>query len=306
MENASPSVPAPPAPVQHVFFSPTRIWTIAANTLLESVRLKVFYFLIIFALFIIGCSVFSIQFNFQEQFQLLKDTALGAMSNFSLLLAILSTAMLIPKDIEDRTLYTILAKPVPRFEYLVGKLIGILLLLFLSMLLMSTLFVLSLYGAQQFVVAQLIHGSVGMQPGVLQSNLKEVYDSTFTWSLIPAVVMIYVKAAIFASITLLISTFASSWIFTILIVAAIFIIGELQGVVRDYWLESTMPGPLSRLFLEFVGLIFPDLRLFDLVDDIVAGNAISTLLFLKTVALGGFYTVVYLLVGYFAFATKEL
>ena len=106
---------------KHVFFSPARIWAIATNTLLELVRLKVFYFLLIFALLLIGSSAFMIEFNFQEQFQLLKDVSLGAMSIFTWLLSVLATAMLLPKDIEDRTLYTILAKPVPRFEYLLGQ-----------------------------------------------------------------------------------------------------------------------------------------------------------------------------------------
>ena len=60
---------------------------------------------------------------------LLKDVSLGSMSIFTWLLGVLSTAMLLPKDIEDRTLYTILAKPVPRFEYLLGKLLGVFVLL---------------------------------------------------------------------------------------------------------------------------------------------------------------------------------
>ena len=63
------------------------------------------------------------------------------MSIFTWLLAVLATAMLLPKDIEDRTLYTILAKPVPRFEYLLGKFLGVLLLLFIALSLMSVVFV---------------------------------------------------------------------------------------------------------------------------------------------------------------------
>ena len=111
---------------QHRFFSPARVAAIASNTLLELVRLKVFYFMLLFALLIIGSSAFMAKFTFQEQFQVLKDVSLGAMSIFTWLLAVLATAMLLPKDIEDRTLYTILAKPVPRFEYLLGKLLGVL------------------------------------------------------------------------------------------------------------------------------------------------------------------------------------
>jgi ABC-type transport system involved in multi-copper enzyme maturation permease subunit len=294
------------SPVKHIFFSPARIWAIATNTLLELFRLKVFYFLLIFALLLIGSSAFMIDFNFQEQFQLLKDVSLGSMSIFTWLLSVLATAMLLPKDIEDRTLYTILAKPVPRFEYLIGKLLGILLLLLISTLVMSALFVIALYGRQQMVVAATLKGNVGTPSDQLQSELRDIYASTFTYSLIPGIIIIYIKAALFAALTLFISTFASSTIFTIMVSVATYFIGHLQGIARDYWLGSATTGPLPRIFLALVALIFPDLQLFNLVDDIVAGNSISFILFAKTAALGGLYTCIYLLVAYFVFASKEL
>jgi len=293
-------------PPQHIFFSPARIWAIATNTLLELFRLKVFYFLLIFALLLIGSSAFMIEFNFQEQFQLLKDVSLGAMSIFTWLLSVLATAMLLPKDIEDRTLYTILAKPVPRFEYLVGKLLGILLLLLISTLVMAALFVIALYGRQQFVISETLRTSAGMPPDQIQEMLRSIRASTFTYSLIPGIAIIYVKAALFAALTLFISTFASSSIFTIMVSVACYFIGHLQGTARDYWLSSATTGPLPRIFLALVALIFPDLQLFNLVDDIVAGNSISFVLFSKTAALGGLYTCIYLLVAYFVFASKEL
>ena len=74
---------------QHVWFSPARIATIASNTLLELVRLKVFYFLVIFAALIMGSSVFTaaiFHFEIERQFQVLKDVSLGAMSIFTWLL----------------------------------------------------------------------------------------------------------------------------------------------------------------------------------------------------------------------------
>jgi ABC-type Na+ efflux pump permease subunit len=293
-------------PLKHTFFSPARIWAIATNTLLELFRLKVFYFLLIFALLLIGSSAFMIDFNFQEQFQLLKDVSLGSMSIFTWLLSVLATAMLLPKDIEDRTLYTILAKPVPRFEYLIGKLLGILLLLLISTLLMSALFVVALYTRQEMAIAETIRGNANLPADQLQSDIHDIKASTFTYSLIPGIIVIYVKAALFASLTLFISTFASSSIFTVMVSVAIYFIGHLQGIARDYWLGSATTGPLPRIFLALVALIFPDLQLFNLVDDIVAGNSISLILFAKTAALGGLYTCIYLLVAYFVFASKEL
>ena len=84
---------------KHRAFSPARIRAIAGNTVLELVRLKVFYFLLLFAMVLIGSSAFVVQLSFQEQFQVLKDVSLGAMSIFTWLLAVLATAMLLPKDI---------------------------------------------------------------------------------------------------------------------------------------------------------------------------------------------------------------
>src|SRR5246127_3116154 len=133
----------------HCGFSVTRIAAIIATTLIDLARQKVFYVLLIFALVLIGSSVFMARFSFQQEFQILKDVSLGAMSIFTSLLAILATARLISQDIEDRTIYTILAKPVPRFEYLLGKLAGVLLLLAISIVVMAILFAAVLYFREQ-------------------------------------------------------------------------------------------------------------------------------------------------------------
>src|SRR6266850_151272 len=122
------------------FFFPHRLAAIAVTTFTELVRLKVFYFLLLFALLLIGNSVFMAQLSFQQEFQVLKDVSLGAMSIFTSLLAIIATAQLIPRDLEDRTIHSILAKPVRRLEYLAAKLGGVLLLLALSVAAMSALF----------------------------------------------------------------------------------------------------------------------------------------------------------------------
>ena len=133
-------------------FSFGRIAAVATNTLADLRRQKVFSALLMFALLLIGSSVFMARFSFQQEFQILKDVSLGAMSIFTSLLAILATARLIPQDIEDRTVYTILAKPVPRFEYLLGKLFGVLFLLAISIALMSALFVVVFYLREQTVL----------------------------------------------------------------------------------------------------------------------------------------------------------
>ena len=287
----------------HKIFSPARIMAIASNTLLELVRLKVFYFLLLFALLIIGSSAFMIDFKFQEQFQVLKDMSLGSMSIFSWLLAVLATAMLLPKDIEDRTLYTILAKPVPRLEYLLGKLCGVLLLLFVSILLMSAMFYAALYVKEQSVLAEAIRQA---PPAEAQEAIQGVKANGFTGSLILCIVMIYLVSAILASFTLLVSTFATSSIFTIIVSFVAYFICHLQGIARESLLGFGHGTQLSKIFLFLVSILFPDLRLLNLTDDVVAGNAIPAALFTKTAGLGLSYFCVYTLVAYFFFAFKEL
>ncbi len=293
-----------PAATPHKSFSLARVYAIASNTLLELVRLKVFYFLLLFALLGIGCSLVTIKMTFQEQFQVLKDVSLGAMSIFTWLLAVLATAMLLPKDIEERTLYTILAKPVPRFEYLLGKLLGVFALLFIALALMVVTFVAVLYTQQQTVLAE---NARQFAPGPeLEAAQQQVRNATFHFSLIPGIAVIWLKAAVCATLTLLLSTFASSSIFTIIVSAILYIIGHVQPIAREYWLSTNPAGPVTKVFLALISLLIPDLTAFSLVDDIVVGAAVPLAIFLKTAGLGGLYITIYFLVGYFIFAGKEL
>ena len=290
---------------RHKVFSPARVSAIASNTLLELIRQKVFYFLLIFALVLIGASFFMGFLRPELQFQVMKDVSLGAMSVFTWLLAVLATAMLLPKDIEERTLYTILAKPVPRFEYLLGKLLGVLLLLAISTVVMSGIFAAVLYLKEQLTIVGAIQESKLTDPAQIAEIVRNVKAATFTWSLVPGVIAIYIKAAIFAALTLLISTFASSWIFTVVVSVAVYLIGHLVPVAREY-AESSAGSWFARDLCGLIARLFPDLQLFNLVDDIVAGNAIATGLFLQTVGLGCLYIAVYTWLAYLMFAKKEL
>src|SRR5947208_8423152 len=155
-------------------FSVGRIGAITVNTLTELTRLKVFYFLLVFALLLIGSSMFMAQLTFQQEFQILKDVSLGAMSIFTSLLAIVATARLIPQDIEDRTIYTILAKPVPRLEYLLGKIAGVLLLLALSMIIMSALFLVVLNVREQIVLHETMRQMSAAPPEQMAEALRSV------------------------------------------------------------------------------------------------------------------------------------
>lgn len=282
-----------------------RVVAIGRNTFTELVRQKVFYFLLLFALMVIGNSAFLAKFSFQEEFQMLKDVSLGAMSVFLSLLAILATAMLLPRDIEERTIFTILSKPVPRHEYLLGKLLGVVILLTLSTLVMGALFIGVLLLREQTVIAE-THRSLAGSPTELAGALAEVGKSAFRWDLIPAMAVLLVKAVLLASLTLLISTFATSGIFAILVAASAYFIGHLQVTAREYWMSGIGIHWWTRLFTAVIALLFPDLQAFNLTDDIVAGHALPAGIFWQTVALGGVYTAVYYAAACFFFQNREL
>ncbi len=282
------------------------ILPIARNTFIDLARQKVFNILLIFALCAIGSSLFMSKLTFQEEFQMLKDVCLGAMSIFTSLLAILATAGFLPRDMEDRTIYTLLAKPVPRFAYLLGKLLGIIALLFLFTVLMSALSAVMLWLREQTVLAETQAQMAGSSPEDIKAALLAVTQATFNINLIPGVLIIFVKSALLASMTLLISTFASSSLFTVMTSAAVYFIGHLQATAREYWQQGVDLTWWSQLFTGVLALLFPDLQAFNLTDDVIAGAAIPWSIFFQTFALGWVYVTVYFAIGAFVFSAREL
>ena len=283
-----------------------RTAAIAAVTWTELVRLKVFYFLIIFGLLVIGNSFFLARFSFEEEFQMLKDIALGAMSIFSSLLAILATATLLPKDVEDRTIYTILAKPVSRTEYLLGKMTGVFLMLALAVLLMGAVFAVVILLRTQALLHSAEFELAGLPAAELQAALDKIRAAGHDPGLVAGGVIILVKAWLLAALTMFISTFATSTIFTTITAFAAYFIGHLQATARDYWMAADSSGFFTKSVLALVALIFPDLQAFNLVDDIVTGTAIPAAIFWKTLALGAGYIAVYTALAAAVFHNKEL
>jgi ABC-type transport system involved in multi-copper enzyme maturation permease subunit len=131
-----------------------RIVTIGRITLTEAIRQKVLNVLLVFALVLVAGSVgFSglgtagpdTASVFDAQIKFVKDAGCGAIGIFGFLITLLSTAQLIPQELHNRTIYTILAKPVRRSEFLLGKFFGMVLLLTLCTALMSLAFAGTMY-----------------------------------------------------------------------------------------------------------------------------------------------------------------
>jgi ABC-type transport system involved in multi-copper enzyme maturation permease subunit len=292
-----------------------RILVIATHAFTQLVRMKVFYFLAIFA-------VIAIVSNFLDWSQLagpeavganvlrtIKSTSFGAMHLFSVVLSVVATALLLPKDVEDRTLYTIMAKPVPRFDYLAGKLLGVLLLVFVSLVLMDVLMTVVLQIRTSMVVAEqeAMAAAMGYPPEAIASLRAETLANGSSWSLQGAVFAVFLRASIMASLALLISTFSTSTLFTTMVSFVIYFIGHFQADARDFYLQAGQAGlgGFERMATLLVSLVLPDFQLFNVIDAVIEGQAFPLLMLGKLAFIGLYYAVFFTLASWFIFADKE-
>ena len=121
-----------------------RIAYIASNTFREAVRDRVLYNLIAFALLLSGAAIFVGQISIEIEKLVVINLGLTAVSLFGLVIAIFIGIGLVSKEIEKRTIFTIIAKPVPRYLFLLGKYSGLALTLLVNVGIMTAGFFLTI------------------------------------------------------------------------------------------------------------------------------------------------------------------
>jgi ABC-type transport system involved in multi-copper enzyme maturation permease subunit len=119
----------------------TRIWTIAVNTLREAVRDKLLYTLLFFAILLIGAGAILSALSYVESERILQDIGFASIRLLSVAIAIFVGVSLIHREVERRTVYTILSKPLSRAEFLLGKYVGLLVTIWMQAAIMSVVFV---------------------------------------------------------------------------------------------------------------------------------------------------------------------
>ena len=303
MTESTSSIPiVGPTEKEWVGFSLGRVATIAENTFIEAVRQKVFNILLIFALVVIASAGFFAQFTFSEQLKFVKDFCLGAISVFGTLIAIVGTAQLLPNEVENRTIYTILAKPVRRFEFLLGKYMGSVLLIFMSLVMMTLMFAGALVFKEQKLVADIRDSAAGQQSAELLSQtnqqVQQVKAEAFDPDLVKAILLVLIKLALLAAITLLVSTFSTSMVFNVTVAFMIMIAGHLVGTAREMWAQN-------RLTVMLLGII-PDLGSFNLADDVILGNVVPWAHVAKVVLYGLVYLACSVTSAHFIFSDREI
>ena len=117
------------------------IAAIASNTVRDAVRSKVLYILLFFALVLIGTSFLLATLSYVERERILQDVALASIRLFGAAIAIFIGVGMIHREVDRRTIYTILSKPVSRVDFLVGKYLGLVTTLWIQLAVMSAGFV---------------------------------------------------------------------------------------------------------------------------------------------------------------------
>lgn len=288
---------------ERVGFSLNRVGVIAVNTLTEAIRQKVFIFLLIIGLVFIALAIFFTQYSLgeEEQLKFLKDTCLGVISVISTLIAIVGTAQLLPSEVENRTIYTILAKPVRRFEFLLGKFFGSVLLLTLSMIAMGLMFGAVLWIKEQGMIRELRQTYLGETPAAVaetDQQIQHIKSAALDVDLVKAVLTDSVKAILLVSITLLVSTFSTSLVFNVAVPFMVFIAGMLRGTAAEMW-------GAHHVFMAVVAVV-PDFGVFSIADEITLGNVVPWAHVGEVIMYGLARALIIVLAAHLIFSRREI
>lgn len=296
-----------PAATGHLL-SLGRIFTIARGTVTQLVRMKTFYFLLAFAVVIVALRDLNIPTTAARELSTIKKVSFGTMDLFAWLFAIVSTAILIPRDLEDRTLYTILAKPVRRIEYLLGKLAGVLTVVGVSLVAMAMMSGLMLFSREVSLIGSEVaamQASGEYSEAEIAEQVGLIREQGLRPALAVALLASFLKAAVVAAVTLFLSTFASSTLFTILVSFFTFLIGHAHSMASDFWLEETNQSLVVRMMVKVIKILIPDYQLFSFAEGIVAGELLVPALVWQMAALTLGYLVVFLFLSLLVFIDKE-
>src|ERR1700682_44246 len=208
-----------------------RVVAIARNAFREAVRDRVLYNLIIFALLLIAGAIFLGELSAGQEAKIIVDLGLSAILLFGVFIAIFVGVGLVYKEIERRTLYAILSKPVGRGEFLLGKYLGLCLTLFVNVSIMG----------------------LGLSLALI--FLKRGFDPLIAriW---PAILLIYLELMILTGVALLFSSFSSPAL-SALLTFFIFVIGHFSSDLKS--LSSSMGSRSASWLFAAIYYLLPNL-----------------------------------------------
>jgi ABC-type transport system involved in multi-copper enzyme maturation permease subunit len=216
-----------------------RVVAIARNAFREAVRDRVLYNLLVFVLLLIAGAIFLGELSAGQEAKIIVDLGLSAILLFGVFISIFVGVGLVYKEIERRTLYAILSKPIGRGEFLLGKYLGLCLTLLVNVAIMGVGLSLAI-----------VYVKRGWDPMVVR-----------IW---PAILLIYVELMILTGVALLFSAFSSPAL-SALLTFFVFVIGHFSADLKT--LANSLGSAPARWF--FAGLYY-------LLPNLANYNAITT------------------------------
>ena len=257
-----------------------RIWAIARNTFREAVRNKILFSLLFFALALIAGSVAVAQLTLHEEIRMTRDMGLFGIDIFGVIIAIFLGVNLLYKELELKTVYTILPKPIDRWEFVLGKWVGMLLTLGVQMLVMG---------------------------GCLALTLA-AQGASFDLPTVKAVWLLYVNVIVVTSIAVLFSSFSTPYL-SGLFAMGCFVVGRS---VPDIQALGKHMGGGAKIVIEGATRVLPNLHLFYPSGAIVGAEQVTVhkelvgaAYMVSTTAYGLGYSAVVLIVAMLIFRRRD-
>ena len=235
------------------------IRAIAGITFKEAKRDRILYLLFFFAgLGIVAARALAV-LTVGDRVKIIKDVGLASIAVFGVLMAILVGTGLVYKEIDKKTIFTLLAKPLHRAEFILGKFLG----------LVVTLFVMTLGMTAIFLAIVFVH-TLKLEPALLV-----------------AVAYIFLELVLITAVAILFSSFSTP-ILSSLFAMAFYAIGHLSwglGLI----LKKMRPG-LGKALVRAVYVILPDLENFNFKTEVVHGLPIPPGIYFSSFLYGVCYT----------------
>jgi ABC-type transport system involved in multi-copper enzyme maturation permease subunit len=256
----------------------SRVGVVAWNTFREAVRDHVLYNLVFFALLMMAAAVVVGEVSIGIEEIVIVSLGLSAISVIGLLIAVFIGVGLVSKEMDKRTLYALLAKPVRRWEFLLGKFGGLLLTLTVNTAAMA----LGLFAALLYVKHSLVRTDAAV---------------------LVAVYFVLLKLAIVVALAMLFSCYTTP-LLAILFTAGLYVSGLFVKAMRNF--HSDTMSHAVQVFLRWLSYLLPNFENFDVMGSAAHGRAIPAALILQNTAYAALYCAIVLVAAACIFSRKNL
>lgn len=275
-----------------VRFSPGRAGVIAELTFIEAVRQRFFGALLLLAAGMIAGAQLLREFNFgSSELKFITDFGFGAVTLFGTILAVILAAQLFFAEIENRTALTLLAKPVHRSEFVLGKFVGVAVVLAAFTAVTMLVLVAVLWVRESALMAAM--------PEAFEDGRLVRYGSIGWFGAVQ-----WLKFCVVAAITLLIASFAHTNLYAVVLAFLVVLICHLQYLAHDSW--RRMAGGIARAGTWLLAVMFPNFQVFNVGDRIAAGEALAAQVVGGAMAYGTLYVGVFVGLAIFVFSRREI